>query len=497
LLTAQLSLVKNRSWLVIILLSSSFVLSFTACKKINESTELGYDLIPPIDNVNTFDTSLAVITDNKLFNDTLGSEFSDDLAIGTITSDPEFGSTRADAYFDLRPFVYGSFPFLTRNPDSLTVDSVVLQLSYKGAFGDTNSQQKFTVYQIDENSTFSDTAIYPWDHPDFVINTIALGSKTFAFNELNDSVPVVRKGDTTKVANVLRIKLNNVIGENLISFDTAGFKSDSIFKTLFKGLAVKAEPGMGNGLGYFNASDAKTKMTIYYKAKINGVDSNSKTDLVHIFVQPSGPVIKTSPVNFRNGQANLIRRTNAGNYATYLANSTASDDKVYIQTMPGSYAAVQVPGLSSFPNAVVHRAELIIYKIPSALDNIFTPPARLFLDKINNAGDTAYVFQKDLYSNSGALQYDIFGGAVNSSGIYKFNITRHVQDLITRKEPNYTLRLNAPVKTELYFPASTTQKVSYMYNVLTQPANGRVVLAGGSFADPSQRMRLRIIYSKL
>lgn len=33
---------------------------FFSCTKINEATELGDDLIPAVDNVNTFDTTLTV-----------------------------------------------------------------------------------------------------------------------------------------------------------------------------------------------------------------------------------------------------------------------------------------------------------------------------------------------------------------------------------------------------------------------------------------------------
>lgn len=475
----------------------TFLFSLLACRKINESTELGYDLIPPIDNVTTFDTTIAVLTDNKLFSDTAETDFIDDLAIGTINNDPEFGSTRADAYFTMRPFTFGTFPFLDRVGDSVAIDSVVLQLAYKGAFGDTMTPQTFNVYEISNTSDFHDTAFYRYNHPDFALYPTVLGSKTFSFSQLNDSVRVVRKGDTTKVANVLRIPLGTSIGQKFFDYDTTGFKSDSAFRLRFKGFAVKTN-GSGNGLGYFNAGDLTSKLIIYYKAQLNGIDSSAKTEFYHEYIAPQQGVKKTSPVNFRLGQANIIRRNNAGNYNAYLNNGTAEDDRVYIQSMPGSAGHIRIPAITGIPNSIVHRAELIIYRIPSAMENIFTPPSRLFLDKITNAGDTAYVFQKDLYNSSGTLQYEIFGGLPDRNNVYKFNITRYVQGVVSNKERNLTLRLYAPVRTELYFPADTaTKKLSYVYQILGQPANGRIVVAGGNFADPSVRMRLRIIYSKL
>ncbi|HVE60524.1 MAG TPA: hypothetical protein VNA26_01805, partial [Chitinophagaceae bacterium] len=77
----------------------------------------------------------------------------------------------------------------------------------------------------------------------------------------------------------------------------------------------------------------------------------------------------------------------------------------------------------------------------------------------------------------------------------RFNITRHVQSIITKKDPNSTLRLYAPLRTIIYTTTGSANKREV--SVSPQVAYGRVVLAGGSFADPSLRTRLRIVYSKL
>ena len=44
------------------------VIGFLSCKKINEATELGGDLIPVVDNVNTFEVALSAISNNQRFN---------------------------------------------------------------------------------------------------------------------------------------------------------------------------------------------------------------------------------------------------------------------------------------------------------------------------------------------------------------------------------------------------------------------------------------------
>ena len=194
-------------------------------------------------------------------------------------------------------------------------------------------------------------------------------------------------------------------------------------------------------------------------------------------------------VSFR---ANTIKRTPANNWQTYLANGNPLDDKLYIQSAPGSYAGIRIPGLDNLSNRTIHLAELIIYKIPSAQDNIFTP-SRLYLDKINNAKDSAFIFERDQSVNTqGQVSYN--GGNLKSDNTYRFNITRHVQGIVTRQEPNQVLRLYAPLWSNLNVKGTANKVV---VPVIDKIASGRVVLAGGNYSDPNMRLKLRIVYSNL
>jgi len=58
----------NRKLLVFLTAISVFFLVFLSCKKI-DTTDIGSDLIPVVDNVHTFDTTLEIITDNLLLPD--------------------------------------------------------------------------------------------------------------------------------------------------------------------------------------------------------------------------------------------------------------------------------------------------------------------------------------------------------------------------------------------------------------------------------------------
>jgi hypothetical protein len=164
---------------------------------------------------------------------------------------------------------------------------------------------------------------------------------------------------------------------------------------------------------------------------------------------------------------------------------------------------VFIKDLPSFPNRIIHRAELIVTPLPSAQDNILTPPNQLFLDRYKKGGpDTAFAFYRDINIGfDGSVDAVSFGGNRRSDGTYRFNITRHIQNVITRRERNDTLRLHLPLRTTIFTPTLVSptsplgQFISFQFS--DRVAAGRVVVAGGNYPVDAQRMRLRIIYSKL
>ena len=460
-----------------IFLSSLFFIS--SCKKINEATELGDNLVPAVDNVHTFEVALNTITDNVLFNDTTQVLYTNLVGLGDM-NDPEFGHTHGNIAFNISPSGFGFYPFKKNDPDSLAIDSVVLSLSYLGAYGDTANDgiQTLRVYEIDPNSGFKSSTLYRYADPasDFATVGPELGSATVNIKNLQDSVTLIRGRDTSHVVNVLRIRLDNSLGDRFASYDTTnGYKNDSLFRTLFAGLSVKADP-TGNALSYFSLSDiTKTKLTVYYRY---GKSDTASFDYYHAV----------------NGQSNYINRENGGNYLAYLNNGAG--DKVYLQSAPGSYVSIKIPSLDVLGNKTIHRAELVAVKIPSTSDNIFTAPDQMMLDRRNsNTPDTVFMLEKDLVADaSGNVGFGAFGGVLKPDNTVRFTITRYVQSIITDHVANDTLRLYAPLRTRVY---NSAFKGYLDVNVNRDIARGRLVLGGGTYADSTMRLRLRIIYSDL
>jgi hypothetical protein len=470
-----------------ILVSLSIILLCTACNKI-DTTDLGNELIPAVDNVNTFQTILDITSENVLFDDTT-RKYAGDYGVGVIEDDPEFGKTRGALYFGTAPTSFGTHPFIKQ--DSVVIDSVVLSLAFSSLYGDSNSIQEFEVREIDQSAEFSVDSAYMLGHPDFPVVPQLLGSKQVNFTTLNDTIQYVEAKDTVNSSRELRIKLDTNFGRRFVNYtvDNA-YKNDTVFKTVFKGFEVKVNDAsqQKNALAYFNIADTKSRLTFYLR-----VVNNGKTDTVApYFTHLSG----------RDPQANLIRRTPAHGYLTAITNANPNADKIYMQTTPGSYAKLTIQGLDTFAqtNRVIHLADLTVNRVEGLQDNIYTAPTLLFLDAINAARDSAFTIRTDFIPSSTAPGYDVstIGGVLRNNNSYSFNISRYLQGIVTRKEPIQTLRIYAPYTTSpFYMPKNgiPTEKVSLTVN--TPAAAGRIILAGGAFPDETKKLRLRIIYSKI
>jgi hypothetical protein len=253
---------KNHLVLALGTLIVSFLILFS-CRKINEATELGSDLIPPVDNITTFDTLLDVSVFNDTFSIATDSTVSSavyDHFLGQISNDPIFGKTDAQIFLELKPPSY-RFTFANK-PDSLFLDSVVLVMDYINTYGDSTVPQTVNVYEIGgQLSDFRYDTTYRIREVD-IPKLGMLGSRTFAPRDLNDSVKAYL--DTT--SRQLRIRLDDSFGNRLLAYDTTtngAYTSDTNFRINFKGFALESTGG--NALMAFSLGGEDTKLAIYYK----------------------------------------------------------------------------------------------------------------------------------------------------------------------------------------------------------------------------------------
>ena len=479
-----------------ILFCFSLLFIVSSCKKINETTNIGGNVIPGADGVTTFDTTLTSLqTFNHIFEatkDTAIVGLTNNQILGNISNDPLFGKTNAKIFLQLKPEVYPWSFSGVYNKDSLYIDSVVLVLGWNGSYGDTNTPQKVNVKEIDQFSDFRVDSFLTIRDPGPNTTTL-LGTKTFNPSNLKDTVKAYQ--DTT--TGQLRVRLDNSFGRRLLDYDTAhAYANDSAFNTYFKGFAIEADQSVGNALMAFGVyQNPKTKLAIYYRYTKGGkVD----TTVNYFLVKPGS-----------SANHNYVNRFDfAGTPLLAASNTPTEDDLVYIINTPGSYATIKIPALRDLSNRIIHRAELIVEQVySSSLDNTFTVPQSLMLDVYDTTlGDYKFVpfdFNPDANGNAnpgfGLYGQTTVDGVGNPIRVWKFDITRYVQNVLTKQEPLHDFRLfttkTAIGKIKNVVLNNTGPYVFAGANLNSNYAFGRVRVGGGN--HPTQKMRLRLVYTKI
>ena len=471
----------------------AIVFFISSCTKI-ESTDIGNGLIGPLNSVATFDTTLEVTTDNFAEENIPRVYKADDIVIGIINNDPLFAKTTASAYFELKP---SFFPFSFSGKD-LKVDSVVLILKPTGIFGDSAIAQSWEVREVAQKMR-SDSA-YP--------TNVAIATAG-TLNATTSKTVDIRRRDSSGNRLPVRLKLDKALADRFFNYDatdnSGAYSIDSIFRERFAGFAV-IPSGNTNALVSISLRDTTTRLAFYYTSKATDAATTRDTFVTNFsFSSGSATTIAASSV------ANRVVRDRTGSAsASYL--NTNKNDEVFIQTSPGTFATIKIPGLRTFPNAIIHRAELIAEQDSNdpVFDATFSAPAFLLLSAYDSINKYKINIRNDfIYSDDVGPNIETFGGlnknrfTVGGPAAYSFSLTRYVQGIVTRRDSSYTLRLSAPSNDSLLYtapyPASgplATQKLYISPAVANTTAFGRVRLGGGSPNNP-RRMRLRIIYSNI
>lgn len=463
-----------------------FLFAF-GCTKI-DTTSLGQNLIPVVDNINTFDTTFNVIAINYDDNECDTIHRSSLMPLGIVSTDPLFGSSKAAIYVELKPT---SFPynFPVADANSFVIDSAVLVMSYSHSFGDTNALAKVNVYQLSDSfhvtGNYSTCKILKYD------NSALLGTKTYYPSVLKDSVHAYQEN----AANQLRIPLSNSFIQNFITDSAKIFRSDSNFVNYFKGFAIVPDTTTGGqALNYFDFTSSR--LSVYLRYKNAGV-----TDTTVIAFKVTGS----------SGLSNsLVRDRGTSEITHHLAHPATGDSLIYIQTSPGTYAMLNIPGLAGLSNRVINRAELIVDQVYSAnsSNNIFTAPVNLYLDvkdsSLNNGNFTpipcdfsATELQTGFQYLGGQLKTITDSSSGQRRGEYVFNISRYLQSIVTKGKSSLHLRLSAPdfVRNTSTYTDWCGQTIGPFSTPRNNIGDGRVKINGTN--NTATRIRLRVVYSKL
>lgn len=482
---------------------------FYSCTKL-DTTTLGSDLIPAVDNVNTFADTLNVVATQSDYTDSTMVSLNADHVLGNISNDPLFGTTESKVFLQIKP---KQFPYGFPQKDSLftgCLDSVVLCLKYTGFYGDSTLPQQLVVNEIND-TRFRDSLNTTW--PTIFQPTVGAPLSPVTSVDVRNLPNYIKYANRRDSVNFqIRIKLDSAsFAARLFGSDSVltgagnhAFYSDSIFRREFTGLAISALPGTGNGLIYLNVADTNTKLEVHYRRK-NGAKLDSVYTSFYM-VTEANPAVSMS----RSASGNYISHNRAG-----TPSATPGPGELYLQAQPGTFVNISIPGLSGYANRIIHRAELIIESIPDPSDVVMKPPVYLYLDLKDSVNITP-PYYKPIYSDlnpssfydpdkkngasifpPGGVDFSYYGGfARKKTGpggqtitYYNINMSRYIQKMVKENGYNYGLRL---------FPAFSFKYPQYSNGYIiysNRVAYGRVRVGDGN--NSQYRMRVRVVYSQL
>ena len=187
-----------------------------------------------------------------------------DLFAGQI-DDPFFGTVTHDAYF--LPGLGATVPsfFDEDNQQFVTVDSVVMFVSIDSAlyYGDTSAFHNVDVFLLEDEVDF-DGEYYT--NMDFPTQMTPVG-QDLQFQVSFDPFDASFDGDTIVAEPLIRLKLDNSLGEMLV-MDTLAVQTDTTLRQIMPGFKIVNRPDVTGvlpmNLGTRTLVDIQNKLIVYY-----------------------------------------------------------------------------------------------------------------------------------------------------------------------------------------------------------------------------------------
>ncbi len=405
--------------LVYLLQLASFALLLflnSSCTK--EISPIGLDLLDPIDllsmgYIDTISIKAYSIPDDSVYTRNLSYA-----QVGSMY-DPVFG--RTDATFYSQVLTSTDSARFGTNP---VFDSAYLYLPYKGtAYGDTLSNMTLHVYALNEDildsvhSYSNKTVSYDVNNP--------LGSITFRPSPRDSSYY-----EGAKHAPMLRIPINEIFGNLVLTADTSYLNSSEKFVEYFKGISIVAEPQNTSGKGCIINLDLTTLYS-YIKMYYH----NSEDTTAYFFN------VNSTCSRFQNYDHNGYAEAIPMLKQQLEGNPSLGQQFLFAQGLGGVKIKIEFPFLKQSldpQKTVINDAQLVLGN--ASVSDVFTNPTYLTLRNVGENGTTSPFNIVD--EDEGAGYFD--GTYDKSSNLYRFRITRYVQQMLLGQVNNNGLHLIIP-----------------------------------------------------
>jgi len=417
------------------------LLLFTGCKRPDES--LGESIQPGDDLL------FAAVTDSFQIDmstervDSLRTDLFANILVGNYV-DEAFGAVKCRGVMQFSPDLS-----IDTLPSNLEVFAVDLNLAYQPEAYGNNAPMYFQVQRLAE-PIYLDSAYYNKDLPQRDLqNLVVSGQETQLTRSEYASVL------STGRVELLTLKLKPTLGQYLLASDSALTDFDS-FSEYFNGLVISSTTMDGRVVSF---ATINSSLTVHYRYMgENRMNIGSYTFkytssceaysvIEHQYygsslqsISPENPVFNTAAAYLQGGGGTRVR-------------VNLSD----------------VQWMRELPNVIINKAELVVpYDAETKFSSIDS--VNVVYEKLEGI----FALTADYGRNSG-------GNFRRSPGHYRFNITSHVQSILSGEIET----------TELLMVASP--RVAGIYNSL---GTRRTVLRGPSFNnDDALNTRLVITYS--
>lgn len=347
------------------------------------------------------------------------------------TSDPYFGETKAGIYMQ---------PLLSRNTDAggnfiefkisdqSIIDSIILilPLDSSAIIGDIAGLFGIDVFEVIEPISVEendDGEEAYFSNISFDTNPTPLASTTFvpSFDSVfvKDVINTISDDTIKLIRPHVRIALDPALGQRLLDMDTLTFEKDSSFLEAFKGLYLEPT-GTSAGLLDFRLNNVWAGMYIYYR------DQNDT--LSYSF-----------ELGFAGKRISQYTHTYTGSVVgDFLDDNEQGDSLLFMQGMQGLLIEFEIPGLATFQNKVINKAELE-FTVATFEDydlDAYPPIKQIIALKRNDEGQLVTISDVSLFSNE--LSFYFKGQPVkqdDGSTTYTLNLSVHSQFLLDGTEP--------------------------------------------------------------
>ena len=367
--------------------------------------------------------------------------------------DPVFGKSSTEVYRQIRKL------YETPDLEGAVLDSVVLSLGINplGYWGDTLAMHEIEIYELGESLIDKDS-IYTSQRFE---KGALLGTKTLN-PYLQDTAVIIISEDTLSFNDIIRIRLDQAFGENLLANPVA-LQNDTLIQELTNGLVIRSTPTGNSFFGMDNSiflDDITNKLILYYS---------------------QGDTLQSKHVLTLGGKGGMYIENDrtASTVADYLNNEEGSDTLLFISGLRNTGFQMELPYLEGLDDLLINYAEMEFYAT--------TPEGSLPYDKVAQI----YALNVDEEGNRSYTR-DLNISIVNNLVTYYDGTEKEVEQadgtIIQRYRINFTNELKRRIE-----EGDTASKILFVPALNTDRAYRSVLYGPGHSQYPA---KLKITFTK-